>query len=261
MAKYAHGHVRRQDKDHLIQLSHRKHAARLKALAAKPLPAKFDSRTDGIIGAVKDQQRCGSCWDFSGTGLVEVAYNKARIGGGRNEFILSEEYSLSCYQSGKCKGDDNVTVLEWAMIHGLPLTSVYGPYMGGPQACVYDPAMQLFKIDEWGFADSNGGKGVTPIKDIKAAIMEYGAVGCAVIADDSFDNYTGGVCSGSGDTDPAHINHDVMLVGWDDETGTWVLRNSWGPAWGENGYMRIKYGANLVGTEAVWAEKAPGQVK
>ena len=258
MASYHKGHKRRPDKDHLIQLSHRRHGDHLKRLHAVPLPPAWDSRAHGLIGPVKDQAQCGSCWDFSGTGIVEIAYAKIGVGGGANEFILSEEYTLSCCRNGACDGDDNTTVLDWAKGHGLPLTSDYGPYKAAPGQCLYKPTMRLFQIDDWGFADSSGGNGVTPTVDIKAAIMQYGAVGCAIIADDGFQSYASGVWAGSGDTNPKHIDHDVMLVGWDDATGSWILRNSWNTSWGEAGYMRIQYEANLVGTESVWAVKFPG---
>jgi C1A family cysteine protease len=254
MSNYAKGHVRRPDKDHLIALSHARHGDRLQHLRGVVLPASYDARTQGLIGPIKDQEQCGSCWDFSGTGCVEVAYNKAGIGGGANVFILSEEYTLSCYRNGKCNGDDNTTVLDWAKTHGLPLTAEYGPYKGAPGKCLYKPKMPLYKIDDWGFADGNGGSGVTPTPDIKSAIFQYGAVGCAVAADDAFQAYTGGVFQ-STESDPNQIDHDVMLVGWNDTDGAWILRNTWTTAWGEAGYMRIAYGANLVGTEAVWAVK------
>jgi C1A family cysteine protease len=257
MIKHQRGHVRRPDKDHLIQLSFRRHADHLKRMRATPVPSAWDSRQLGIVGPVKDQGQCGSCWDFSGTGIVEIAFNKIGLGGGPNEFILSEEYSLSCYHNGQCGGDDNTTVLEWAASHGLPLTSDYGTYQAAPARCLYKPTMKLYKPDDWGFADSNGGSGVTSPQDIKAAIMTYGAVGCAIAADDAFENNPAGtVFQGSGST---QIDHDVILVGWDDDKGSWILRNSWGSAWCENGYMRIAYGANLVGTESVWAVKYPGQ--
>ena len=251
---YARGHVRRPDKDHLIALSHARHGHRLRSLRSVPLPASLDSRTLGFIGPIKDQKSCGSCWDFSGTGCVEVAYNKAGIGGGASVFVLSEEYTLSCYQNGQCNGDDNVTVLAWAKANGLPLASDYGPYGGAPGSCLYTPSMALHKIDDWGFADGSGGAGVTSTQDIKSAISQYGAVGCAVAADDAFEAYTGGVFQ-STTSDPNQIDHDVMLVGWNDADGAWILRNTWSTAWGETGYMRIAYGANLVGTEAVWAVK------
>ena len=252
MTRHARGHVRRDDKDHLIALSHARHGDRLRAMRAVPLPAKWDSRALGLVGPVKNQEQCGSCWDFSGTGCVEVAYNKAGIGGGANVFILSEEYTLSCYRNGKCNGDDNTTVLDWAKTHGLPLTSDYGPYKAVPGTCLYKRGMPLHKIDDWGFADADGSSGVASTNDIKNAIMQYGAVGCAVAADDAFEAYTSGVFASTTSTE---IDHDIMLVGWDDSVGAWILRNSWTSSWGESGYMRIAYGVNCVGTEAVWAAK------
>jgi C1A family cysteine protease len=256
MPQYCKGHIRRPDKDHLIALSHARHRSYLKALGAVPQPAQWDSRTHGYVGPVKDQGHCGSCWDFSGTGIVEIAFHKAGMGGGPNTFILSEEYSLSCYHNGQCRGDDNTTLLDWAKSHGLPLTANYGTYQAAPGPCLYKPSMPLFQPDDWGFADSDGRNGVTPTQDIKAALMQYGAVGCAVAADDVFMNHNAGsVFAGSGSKS---IDHDVILVGWDDATQSWILRNSWGAPWCENGYMRIAYGANLIGTESVWAVKNPG---
>ena len=48
------------------------------------------------------------------------------------------------------------------------------------------------------------------------------------------------------------MNHGVVLVGWNDDDGCWIMRNSWGSAWGENGYMRIKYGVSGIGTNAAY---------
>jgi cathepsin L len=49
------------------------------------------------------------------------------------------------------------------------------------------------------------------------------------------------------------INHAVILCGWDDAKGAWLLKNSWGTGWGENGFMWIKYGCNKVGYGACYA--------
>jgi C1A family cysteine protease len=113
--------------------------------------------------------------------------------------------------------------------------------------------MSLYKLDDWGFADSRGKSGITPTRDIKIAIMHYGAVGCGIAADSHFEKHPrGSVFQGS---KYKNVNHDVILVGWDDSSGSWILRNSWGERWCEMGYMRIAYGANCVGTESVWAVK------
>jgi hypothetical protein len=233
----------------------------LQALPRVP-PTSWDSRTHGWVGPIKNQAQCGSCWDFSGTGVCEVAYNKAGVGGGPTVFVLSEEYSLDCGQNGGCGGDDNTTVLAWAKATGLPLTAAYGAYTAGGGTigtCDYKSNMKLYRISDWGFANSNGSQGLTPVADIKAAIMAYGCVGAAVAADDAFEAWGDNSPNmnkpfqGSGSSD---IDHDIILIGWKDDSskagGSWILRNSWGSSWGVGGYMAISFGANLVGTESVF---------
>lgn len=252
---YQRGHIRRPDKDHLQNVSHRKHSRALQALCAVPPPAQWDSRTSNWIPPIKDQAQCGSCWDFSGTCVVEVSYWKVGI-----QVILSEEYTLSCGRNGGCNGDDNTTVLDWAKQTGLPLSSDYGPYTQRRGTCNFKASMKLYRVDDWGFANSSGdtGQNVTPTLDIKNTIVTYGCVGCAVAAGgDNFWN-TG---QGTGVANSNQIDHDVALVGWDDahdngdgSNGAWIMRNSWGTSWGNGGYAWVKYGAYSIGTESVWAK-------
>jgi cathepsin L len=259
---YFRGRVEPPNLDHLRELSYRRHEKRLRAIQSliAAFPSSWDSRTKGWIGPIKDQSQCGSCWDFSGTCVVEVAYYKAGILKADGTGALSEEYTLSCCRNGGCNGDDNTSVLAWAKSNGLPLSSDYGQYTASPGRCSYKPSMTLYKIDDWGFADSNGGQGVTSVDDIKTAIMAYGCVGCAVAAGGSeWDNAgPGTILSGSSH----NIDHDVVLVGWDDSKGggAWIMRNSWGTSWGDQGYVYIKYGAYDIGTEAVFGVlKTPDQ--
>jgi hypothetical protein len=246
--KYHRGHVRHQHKD----------AIRRRKLGLFPfwrgsIPASWDSRTLGIVGAVKDQGQCGSCWDFSGTGVTEIALNVAKLL--TTSQPLSEQYTLDCYNNGGCNGDDNVTVLDHAQQVGLPLTSNYGPYQAQAGKCNPNPG-QLYKINQWGFADGGQGQGVTATPMIQQAIMANGCVGAAVAATDAWDNYSGGEYAGTGSTE---IDHDIILVGWIPSTlhpgkVAWILRNSWSTSWGQQGYMTITEGADSVGTEAVWAQ-------
>ena len=246
---YATGHVRRPDKDHLINLAMARGRVRRATVAMLTPPSSWDSRALGWVPPIKDQSQCGSCWDFSGTGVIEIALIKAGVLSADGSQALSEEYTLDCGRNGGCNGDDNVTVLEWAKATGLPLSSEYGPYRAQPGTCKFKSGMKLYRIDDWGFADGQG-NGVSDTTRIKQDIMAYGSAGCAV--DAGFDDPGTGVISGRGN----NIDHDVILVGWDDTKGrhgAWIMRNSWGTGWGDRGYAWIEYGSFSIGTEAVHA--------
>ena len=264
------GHVRAPDKDHLIALSAAQHGDKLRRLQnLVAAPPSWDSRTKNIVGAIKNQASCGSCWDFSGTLVVEVAFYLAGVL--KPDQALSEQYTLSCGRNGGCSGDDNTTVLKWAKATGLPLTSDYGAYTARRSQCAWKQGMQLYKLDDWGFADDAGGNGITPSDKIQVAIMQFGCVGCAVAAGGSqFWNDGQGVDTGSSRS----IDHDVGLIGWRPSgaskvmavagaananlppsvTGTldWLMRNSWGDGWGTNGCAWVREHADEIGTEAVW---------
>ena len=102
---------------------------------------------------------------------------------------------------------------------------------------------------------------VPSVTAIKQAIATYGPISAAVCVGSQFQSYTGGVFSTdeSASCGTSKVNHAIVLVGWDDNQGTWILRNSWGTWWGElaggttgseKGYMRIKYGISNVGYAA-----------
>lgn len=256
---YATGHKSRVDFKIVKAYKVSFHGEHLKRLP-KATAADYDCRTLGLVPPIVDQGQCGSCWDFSGTGVVTSSLIKAGYGKADGSFMGSEQYTLDCYQNGGCNGDDNTTVLDHAKSVGIPLTSQYGPYRGSPQRCGYVSSMTLYKIADWGFCTTSNEDGVANVQDIKNAMVQYGPIGCAIAADDAFMNSPAGqVFTGSGSR---QINHDVILVGWHDDAsipggGYWILRNSWGTSWCENGYIRIAYGANQVGTEAVWATATP----
>jgi C1A family cysteine protease len=250
MARYAKGLVRPTNIDSITRQKWATYGGRMLRLPRITAPT-WDCRTLGLVPPIVDQGQCGSCWDFSGTGVVNSVLIMAGVL--TVDQPLSEQYTLDCGQNGGCNGDDNSTVMEWAKTTGLPLTADYGPYQGSASQCKSSSSMKLWKITDWGYADNS--TGVADTQKIKDAMVKYGPIGAAIAADDAFmNNPAGTVFAGSGSTD---IDHDIILCGWDDSKGAWLLRNSWGPSWCDSGYTWIKYGANLVGTSALWGFTQP----
>jgi len=222
---------------------------KLSALMDVALPAAFDAREKGWVPPVKDQGSCGSCWDFAGTGVVESAFWRAG-----QKLNLSEQYTLDCGNNGGCNGDWPETVLEWAKKTGLPTTELYGPYQGREGRCKSIDTARLMKIADFGYVGATDD--VPSVDLIKGALYAHGPLAVAVAADNAFSNYSGGIFQGSGSRG---INHAVILVGWKDDPtartgGYWIMRNSWSERWGEQGYMRIAYGANRIGFGAMWCD-------
>jgi len=123
------------------------------------------------------------------------------------------------------------------------------PYVAKAVACRVGAKPTYTPVTGWGYVGN--ANGIPSVAAIKSAIYRYGAVSAGVYADAYFEYYTGGVFNAAPTTQDC--NHAIQLVGWDDTKGAWLLKNSWGPSWGVDGFMWIKYGANKVGEAAAWA--------
>jgi C1A family cysteine protease len=216
------------------------------------LPSYYNWIDEGGVTSVKNQGGCGSCWAFATIAPLECGILiKDGI-----EVDLSEQWLVSCNSEGwgcgggwwahdylQWKNDpcgDNGAVLE-----------EYFPYSATDEPCDC-PYPHDYWIDSWAYIGSESG--IPPIDDIKQAIMDYGPVSVAVCVNSAFQAYSGGVFSGPTCSD---INHGVALVGWDDSMGSngvWIMRNSWGPGWGEGGYMYIEYGVCEIGYAAAFVD-------
>jgi len=222
----------------------------------------------GFFSGVKDQGQCGSCWAFSTIGTLEGAVLK-RNGAARGTIgadgsilpsgslpSLSEEQVLSCNPWGwACNG--GYFAFDMLMpakagrsgyYKGAVPTSAF-PYVADAVACSLGRNPTYTPVTRWGYVA--GSRSVPSVAAIKSAIYTYGGVSACVYADDTFAAYTGGVFSDP--TSYSTINHAILLVGWDDARGAWLLKNSWGPRWGVDGFMWIKYGTCNVGLGACWA--------
>ena len=210
------------------------------------LPGSFNWCDHNGCTPVKNQGSCGSCWAFATAGPLE---SLIKINDGITA-DLSEQYLVSCNIDGwGCDGGFWAhDYHEWKMADGeteagAVLESSF-PYEARDAAC-NPPHPKAYHIDSWQYVCPD----CTPTTaQLKQAIYAHGPLSVSVCVNDAFQSYSGGIFSGPGCSD---LNHGVVLVGWDDD-GCWILRNSWSSAWGEGGYMRIKYGVSGIGTYAAY---------
>ncbi len=219
------------------------------ASASVNVPASFDWRAQisGGLPPIRNQGGCGSCWAFATVGAFECAI-KIKDG---NNVDLSEQYLVNCNHNGYgCAGgwwchDMHTNVADNCGGVGAVL-EVNDPYMAADGACTC-PFQHDYKLDSWSYI---GAQWSTPTDaQIKQAVMTYGPVSVAIYAGPAFQAYGGGIFNAC---EAGQINHAVVIVGWNDSSNVWIIRNSWGPYWGEGGYMRIHYGCNSIGYNATY---------
>lgn len=201
------------------------------------LPDAIDWRQKaGVVTKVKDQGGCGSCWAFS---AVESLESHLAITMGKPAPVLSPQQIVSCSPnpqhcggSGGCSGSTQWLAFNYTETAGIGLESTY-PYVGVTGTC---------DMAEVKPVAANSGYIRLPSNNYTAlahAVATLGPVSISLAAGSvGWQIYGGGVLDGDCGFD---VDHGVQLVGYgtDGGKGYWIVRNSWGPAWGEQGYIRI----------------------
>jgi cysteine peptidase B len=203
------------------------------------LPDTHDWREHKAVGPIKDQGQCGSCWAFSAIGNLEGLY---AIKSGKQE-SFSEQLLVDCDDNGDegCNGGLMDQAFEWLSKpgHGVELSKDY-PYVGEDQTCELKKTKIFSGVKVQKFVDINQNE-----EEIRKALYEHGPLSIAVDASD-FQSYYDGILE---DCDFGQLNHGVTLVGYGQEKNVkyWIIRNSWGSSWGEDGYIRLARGKGLCG--------------
>lgn len=200
-------------------------------------PSRLDWRDrDGadFTTPIKDQGRCGSCVAFAVTASIESRLEVRLVRPGLNP-DLSESHVFYCGCGACCsRGWWNHQALDYILEHGICDEACF-PYEIG------DPPCKL--CSDWGERTVNltHWVGVQGHDEMKEAIAEGGPISVVMEVYDDFFWYKGGVyCPGK--TLPVFAGlHAVEIVGYDDDKGYWIAKNSWGTDWGEDGWFRIGY--------------------
>jgi cathepsin L len=215
------------------------------------LPKTVDWRTHDppVTTPVKNQGHCGSCWAFAATSVLEshtaLATDKL--------FVLSPQELVSCAPNpnecgghGGCSGATGELAYEYVAKHGMVTEWAYGysSFGGKTGTCLlheskYDDYLPNAKVSVVGYSS-------LPTNSYDSLLYAVAMLGPVVIsvAANTWPHYKSGVFDDFEITEHYDINHAVVLEGYgtDEETGQdyWLVRNSWGPIWGEDGYIRLK---------------------
>jgi C1A family cysteine protease len=176
--------------------------------------------------AIKNQKSCGSCWAFSSIDVVDF------FGGSH-----SEEELVDCYK-GSCAGGDPRAAMQYLSRKGVASESAY-PYTAGSgragQCHNFSPTARVSNV-----------QGVSGASSIASALQRQVVSVCFRLQErgSPFMNYHRGVYDQQCGTGAGHC---VAAVGY--ASDYWIIRNSWGSGWGQNGHIYFKKGSNLCGME------------
>jgi len=229
--------------ERLRQIIRMKQKASLAIPNINQYPNNVDWRLRNCVTAVKDQGDCGSCWSFASSEAVESHWALAtgELSTLSEQQILDCTYNpLDCGGTGGCGGGTSEVAYNSIIYNQSGLSSEwtypYLSYQGSDFTCKFsmDTTAPVAMLQSYEDLPSN------EYDPVMAALAYVGPLSISVAAGD-WSSYESGVYTGCKATSTI-IDHGVLLVGYgvDPTYGDyWLVRNSWAPIWGEDGYIRI----------------------
>ena len=242
------------------------------------LPAQYDIRNVSGVQSFwtidKNQHTpayCGSCWAEAVTSALSDRLALAN-GGVWPPINLSPQVLINCKHGGDCHGGSPADAYSKLRRFGVPDETCQA-YSGRdsetcddihvceecfageteetfwPGTCHRVPNFNLYYVSQYGK--------VAGAEAMKTEIYKRGPITCGLFADQNFKNFRGSGVFESKAPNSGSVNHEVAVSGWghDDQGEYWIVRNSWGTAWGDFGWIRIRmHHSNLnIETDCSWA--------
>ena len=209
------------------------------------LPEHVDWRDSGKVSPVKNQGHCGSCWTFSTTGTLEAHY---KIYKGGPFLDLAKQQLVDCAQefdNHGCNGGLPSHAFEYIKHVGGIMSEHDYAYKAVEGTCKFDKTQAAAFV--WG-----GSVNITAGNEdeLDEALWSAGPVSICFQVIDEFRFYKEGVYSSPDCKNTAmDVNHAVVAVGYGVKDGKqyYIVKNSWGPEWGNQGFFWIERGVNMCG--------------
>jgi cathepsin L len=208
----------------------------------------IDWRDKGVVNPVKDQAQCGSCWAFSTIQAQEAGY---AIKTGKLQ-RLSEQNLVDCVTTCYgCNGGLMDAAYTYVIKYqdGMFMLEEDYPYTAKDGSCKFAKDKAVQKVA--GYINIRQGSEA----DLADKIANYGPACIAIDASHySFQLYSSGIYDESS-CSSSSLDHGVGCVGFGKEgdKAYWIVRNSWGSSWGEQGYCRMIKDKNNQCGEATMA--------
>lgn len=234
------------------------------AKMAAALPERWDWRNvDGVnfVSPVRNQASCGSCYSFASMGMLEA---RIRIQTNNSETpILSPQQVVSCseYSQG-CDGGFPYLIGKYIQDFGVVDEPCF-PYIAKNSPCGVPRNCGRIYTAEYNYV--GGFYGGCSETAMMLELVKNGPMAVAFEVYPDFMHYKEGIYHHTGLGDPFNpfelTNHAVLLVGYGrcHMTGQkyWIVKNSWGTSWGEDGYFRIRRGSDECAIESIAVAAKP----
>ncbi|CAF3280247.1 unnamed protein product [Rotaria socialis] len=214
----------------------------------------FDWRTKSVVSSVKDQRKCGCCYAFATATVMETLY--AIKTNSKTIIDFSAQQIADCSSNGNngCAGGNFGPSVRYLADNGgkIATESSY-PYAGAQKSCRTSGVneIQLGNIQYGVIPEGNE-------KKLAEALTNYGPIFIGIDTDTKlFMFYKTGVLKiDNCPTRRQDMDHAMAVVGYgyDDalKSSYWIIKNSWGTKWGEQGYLRLaKDAGNMCGVASM----------
>lgn len=237
-----------------IQNLHLKHSHHLKVaraptnnhvhLAAPKHMAPIDWRNvngKSYVSSVKDQGDCGGCFAFASATILEFWSREEGDPKSLSPQSLMDCTSFRGKPDDGCEGGLMEYVFEYAKKHPVPL-EVDQPYLERDATCSQMPLWSHVQVGAYKVLMHDTNRRAE--RAIETLLHAYGPISVGIDStSDAMENYKGGIFKAS--MCGKDIDHAVTIVGY--TKNAWIIKNSWGPKWGVDGYLYLERGKNACG--------------